>query len=274
VAFVAQRAPDEIEQTQEIIQQGELFSWCPPENQPSKLTEEMIAAAEIGLRVKLPASLLAVLKMQNGGYPYKSTHHPDSLPLTELYGIAPGCTSLSSLQEMPERIWDILVADLDEAIYQQWRDMFEGEVHADWGEGLKIPETILLLCDDLHWGIALNYVRCGREGEPSVVHVEMECLNTGGEILAELAPDFLTFIKMLDKDDESDDPFLGQQWSEFKNFETVAGEPCRKPDCGEDRIHNGVYCRAHHYEMTFGQPPPRQQTNAENRSGESDVDWS
>lgn len=58
---------------------------------------------------------------------------------------------------------------------------------------------------------------------------------------------------------EIEDPDgLRQQWFVFKRFETVAGEPCRKPDCGEDRIHNGVFCRAHHYEMIFGQPPPTQ----------------
>jgi hypothetical protein len=56
---------------------------------------------------------------------------------------------------------------------------------------------------------------------------------------------------------EIDDPDgLRQQWFLFKHFETVEGEPCRKPDCGEDRIHNGVHCRAHHDEMIFGQPPP------------------
>ena len=80
------------------------------------------------------------------------------------------------------------------------RDAFAGEVHADWGAEPRIPETILLLSDDLHWGIGLNYVRCGRQGEPSVVHVEMEGSNSGGEILMELAPDFPAFLGML-KDD-------------------------------------------------------------------------
>jgi hypothetical protein len=66
---------------------------------------------------------------------------------------------------------------------------------------------------------------------------------------------------------EVDDPDgLRQQWFVFKHFETVAGEKCRKSECAEDRIHNGVFCRAHHYEMIFGQPPPTQQNNAVNRS--------
>jgi len=61
---------------------------------------------------------------------------------------------------------------------------------------------------------------------------------------------------------EIDDPDgMRQQWFLFKHFETVAGERCRKPNCGEDRIHNGVNCRAHHFEMIFGQPPPKQQNS-------------
>jgi hypothetical protein len=56
---------------------------------------------------------------------------------------------------------------------------------------------------------------------------------------------------------EIDDPEgLRQRWFEFKQFETIVGEKCRKPACSKERIHNGVYCRAHHYEMIFGQPPP------------------
>ena len=56
---------------------------------------------------------------------------------------------------------------------------------------------------------------------------------------------------------EVDDPGgLRQQWLVFKHFETVVGQPCRRPDCDEDRIRNGIHCRAHHYEMIVGQPPP------------------
>jgi hypothetical protein len=143
----------------------------------------MVAAAERGLRLKLPAALLAVLKMQNGGYPSKRKYHPASVELPELCGIAPGCSTLFSLQEMPERIWDILECFLDQATYQQWRDTFQGQNHTDWGRKPMIAETILLLGDELHWGIGLNYVRCGRQGQPSVVHVEMECPDTGSDYM-------------------------------------------------------------------------------------------
>jgi hypothetical protein len=200
--FVARRTLTEIETALGIIRREELFSWDAPKLQPGDLTDEMVAAAERGLRLKLPAALLAVLKMQNGGYPSKRKYDPDSVELHELCGIAPGCTTLFSLQEMPECIWDLLERFLDDATYQQWRDAFQGEVHADWGIKPTIPETILLLGHEVHWGIGLNYVRCGRQGEPSAVHVEMECPDTGREILTELAPDFLTFLRMLYVDDD------------------------------------------------------------------------
>ncbi len=163
----------------------------------------MIADAENVLRVKLPVSLLAILRIQNGGLPYKRGF-PDLVDVPELYGIAPGCTTVCCLQEMPVRIWDIFEGCLDDMIYQQWRDTFKGEVHSDWGKEPKLPETILLLADEVHWGIGLNYLRSGRQGEPSVVHVEMECADTGAAILNELAPDFLAFLRMLyvESDDE------------------------------------------------------------------------
>lgn len=68
---------------------------------------------------------------------------------------------------------------------------------------------------------------------------------------------------------EIDDPDgRRQQWFVFQQFETFAGEKCRRPACTEDRIRNGVFCCAHHYEMIFGQPPPTHQDNAVNRSGD------
>ena len=68
---------------------------------------------------------------------------------------------------------------------------------------------------------------------------------------------------------EIDDPDgLRQRWFNFKDLDTVRGERCRKSDCNEDRIQFGVFCRAHHYEMIYGQPPPTQQDKAEKRSGD------
>lgn len=49
-------------------------------------------------------------------------------------------------------------------------------------------------------GIGLNYVECGPQGETPVVHVEMEGGIAEG-LLEELAPDFLSFLRMLYEDD-------------------------------------------------------------------------
>lgn len=49
---------------------------------------------------------------------------------------------------------------------------------------------------------------------------------------------------------------LVSEWIRFKNLPTVPGEKCRNRSCNECRIDNGVFCRTHHFEMIFGQPPP------------------
>jgi len=59
--------------------------------------------------------------------------------------LAPGCTTLFSLQEMPGRIWSIFEGFLDDAFYQEWRDKFGRDIHPDWDGRPRIPETILLL---------------------------------------------------------------------------------------------------------------------------------
>jgi hypothetical protein len=197
--FVAQRKPDEIAAAREYILTRQLFAWRPPHRPPCHLTDGMIADAENVLRLKLPAALLAILQMQNGGTPRRRRFHPDYLELNELRGIAPGCTTDFALQQMPGWIWNIFEGFLGDEIYRQWRDAFAGTVHPDWAAASSIPQTILLLGDDLHWGVGLNYVRCGRQGNPSVVHVEMECARSGAEILTELAPDFMSFLGMLEE---------------------------------------------------------------------------
>ncbi len=56
---------------------------------------------------------------------------------------------------------------------------------------------------------------------------------------------------------EIDDPDgMRQRWFVFKHFQTVAGEKCRKFNCGDDRVQDAVFCAAHHFEMIYGQPPP------------------
>lgn len=198
--FDSQRAADEIDQTLRVIEEENIFAWVPGRRTPSNVTAEMIADAESTIRLKLPAALLAILKMQNGGESHKEIWSFDSCPLPPFHGIAPGSGTHASLQEMPQMIWDVFETFLDEDFYRSWWATLNGKIHPAWCSMPRIPETILLIAEDLHWGIGLNYVACGPQGEPSVVHVEME----GAEpenFLREIAPDFMTFLRALQPDD-------------------------------------------------------------------------
>jgi hypothetical protein len=196
--FVAQRIPEEIDKASEIIRRHDLSPWDTVHAPPYELTDDMIPVAENALGLKLPSALLAALKVQNGGLLAKSYFAEDYSPLPFIQGVGRQDDSVGdSLQTMPKLIWRLLEGYLDDRVYQQWWDSFGGGIHPDWTGKPRIPEAILLLGDDLHWGIALNYVRSGRQGEPSVVHVEMEAIRNGDQILTEIAADFLGFLKML-----------------------------------------------------------------------------
>lgn len=199
--FIAQRSPEEILQAIEVIREEAFFSWDADGDEPGELTDAMIADAESTIRLRLPAALLAILKMRNGGRSCKEIWDVRCCPLPLLHGIAAGSGTHASLQEMPQMIWDVFESFLDEDFYLKWWATLNGKIHPAWSGQPRIPESILLIAEDLHWGVGLNYVACGPQGEPSVVHVEME----GGEadnFLLEIAPDFMTFLRMLELDED------------------------------------------------------------------------
>ncbi len=199
-AFVAQRAVDEIDRAAQVIRGEGLSPWKGTRTDPSELSDSAIADAEAAIGVKLPATLLAVLRIQNGGALYKDSYDEDSDWLAGLLGIVPGCKSDYSLQQMPMMIWDFFEGYLDDVTYQSWRDGLPRQVHPDWGETVRISETIILVSEDGRygdWWIGLNYTWCGRQGEPSVVRVEMDPSLPSQRYLTEIAPDFLAFLRML-----------------------------------------------------------------------------
>jgi hypothetical protein len=168
--FIAQRSPEEILQAIEVIREEAFFSWDADGDEPGELSDAMIGAAESTIRLRLPAALLAILKMRNGGRSCKE-------------------------------IWEVFETFLDEDFYLKWWATLNGKIHPAWSGQPRIPESILLIAEDLHWGIGLNYVACGPQGEPSVVHVEMEC-GEAEDFLQEIAPDFMTFLRMLEVDED------------------------------------------------------------------------
>lgn len=114
------------------------------------LTDALIADAEAALRVRLPAGLLRVLWLRNGGYPARgrfptagpTSWAPDHIQISTLYGVWPG----SGLWISPRLVRARALPPV-------------GVVVADTPSG----------CGD---AVMLDYTACGPLGEPRVVYAE------------------------------------------------------------------------------------------------------
>ncbi|MFE0734003.1 SMI1/KNR4 family protein [Streptomyces sp. NPDC058855] len=138
----------------------------------SPVTEEAVEEAEHRLGVRLPASLLELLRAQDGGlvaeawnaFPtgVPTSWSADHVPFDELRGIGryDGRSSL-----------------LDSAY-----------LIAEWG----LPTPLVLLSGDGHTWIALDYRSCGERGEPSVTWFDEE-----DAMGLPLAADFRSFVERL-----------------------------------------------------------------------------
>ncbi len=136
------------------------------------LTDEMVAEAERVLQVRLPSTLLELLRVQNGGMVAEewnafATREPtswahDHVPLTDLAGIGRADDALSLL----------------ESPY----------LTQEWG----LPEAVVLLSGDGHTWIALDYRVCGPTGEPSVTWLDAELQEESS-----LAANFRSFVEGL-----------------------------------------------------------------------------
>jgi hypothetical protein len=142
-------------------------------NHPS-LTDEMISTAAVKLGVKLPKTLIELLRIQNGGYTkgfaypmtQKTTWAESHVPLSALFGIV-----------------------LDENIETAQNIMDTEYMTEEWG----LPEKQVLLAGDGPWWITLDY----REGDvPSVKWIDVECNEE-----VKIANDFDQFINGLVTDD-------------------------------------------------------------------------
>ncbi|MET8288392.1 SMI1/KNR4 family protein [Streptomyces sp. NPDC005132] len=136
------------------------------------LTQATVADAERVLGLRLPESLLDLLRVQNGGgvtadrdaFP---THQPtswseDHIPFTELMGIGTGGHGLSLL-DTPYLV-------------------------EEWG----LPSPVVLLSGDGHYWIGLDYRAYSALGEPSVTWFDTDC---GAEL--PLAADFRALVEGL-----------------------------------------------------------------------------
>lgn len=138
------------------------------------LTEAMLEAAESKLQVKLPALLVELLRVQNGGYtagfafPMQraTSWADDHVPLMELFGIVP-----------------------DEAIQTAQNILHTPYMMEEWG----LPENQVLLTGDGHWWITLDY---RASPTPRVLWIDTEM-----EQEIEVAASFDDFINGLVPDD-------------------------------------------------------------------------
>ncbi|MFD3481796.1 SMI1/KNR4 family protein [Streptomyces sp. NPDC058665] len=136
------------------------------------LTDAVVHDAERRLGVRLPASLLEILRVQNGGLVAQlwnafPTDVPTSwsenhVPLDDMMGIGRHEGRLSLLDS--------------------------AYLVAEWG----LPSPLVLFSGDGHCWTALDYRACGERGEPSVTWFDAEC-----ETELPLAADFRTFVERL-----------------------------------------------------------------------------
>ncbi|MGY0216209.1 SMI1/KNR4 family protein [Endozoicomonadaceae bacterium StTr2] len=145
------------------------------------ITDALVQEIEAELGYKLPASYIALMKSQNGGIP-KNTCAPcseptswsgDHIAITGIYGIGRSkpyalCGSMGSHFRIEE--WEY-------------------------------PEIGVYICDCPSAGhdmVALDYRKCGKNGEPEVVHVDQE----DDYKITFLATSFEAFIQSLKHSDD------------------------------------------------------------------------
>ncbi|HWL10888.1 MAG TPA: SMI1/KNR4 family protein [Planctomicrobium sp.] len=117
------------------------------------ITDEMIRIAESRLSIKLPASYVDLLRIQNGGYTHgfafpmtqRTSWADDHVPLHDLAGIV-----IDPQHRTAENLLDT------EYMTNEW----------------GLPRRQALLSGDGHWWISLDY----RNGPtPSVIRLDVEC---------------------------------------------------------------------------------------------------
>ncbi|WP_329394637.1 SMI1/KNR4 family protein [Streptomyces melanogenes] len=136
------------------------------------LTGAVVQDAERQLGVRLPASLLEILRVQNGGL------------VAELWNAFPTDVPTS---------WSENHVPLDAMMGIGRHDgqpslLDSGYLVEEWG----LPSPLVLLSGDGHCWIALDYRTCGERGEPSVTWFDVD---TDTEL--PLAADFKTFVERL-----------------------------------------------------------------------------
>lgn len=149
----------------------------------AKPTDELIKSIENELGYKLPASYIELMKLHNGGIPGK-----DCYPTNETTSWAEDHVAITGIMGIGRTKTYALCGSLGSQF------MID-----EWG----YPESGVFICNCPSAGhdmIMLDYSKCGKEGEPEVVHVDQE-RNYKKTFLAK---DFETFIRGLVSSDVYD----------------------------------------------------------------------
>ncbi len=147
-------------------------------------SDKLIASVEQELGFKLPASYIELMKLHNGGIP-----HNTCFPTSEHTSWADDHIAISGIMGIGKTKAHSLCGKFGS------RFMID-----DWG----YPDTGVYICDCPSAGhdmVMLDYSKCGKDGEPEVVHVDQE----SDYKKTFLAKDFETFIRGLVNESVYDD---------------------------------------------------------------------
>lgn len=140
---------------------------CPP------LKSAMVRAAEKTLGYRLPASYIDLLKVRNGGYLKRSF-----FPTTQ-------CPRWAEDQVAFDEIMGLGENGIDD-------DLGSKYLIAEW----DYPDVGVVISSDGHTAFMLDYSKCGNQGEPRVVWVDVETRGKGPKVVV-LAPNFASFLEKL-----------------------------------------------------------------------------
>jgi hypothetical protein len=142
-------------------------------------SDELIASVEQELGFKLPASYIELMKLHNGGVPLNTC-----FPTSESTSWAENHIAITGIMGIGR-----------EKTYSLCGQFGSPFMIDEWG----YPDTGVYICDCPSAGhdmVMLDYSKCGRDGEPEVVHVDQE----SDYKKTFLAKDFESFIRGLVND--------------------------------------------------------------------------
>jgi hypothetical protein len=138
--------------------------------------DELVLSIEQELGYRLPTAFIEMMRLHNGGIP-----HSKYFPVPDGESASSPYIAISGIMGIGREKMYSLCGDLGS------RFMIE-----EWG----YPDTGICFCTCPSAGhdmVMLDYSKCGRQGEPEVVHVDQEL----GYQKTFLAKDFETFVRGL-----------------------------------------------------------------------------